>query len=169
MLVENPDAITPAEDAAVNEPALAQEVLEKILRAMGIPATVEMLPAYESIPDSAFVLNIVGNDLGILIGRRGEALRDLEFITRLVVTHRTGKTAKFVVDVASYRTRREMVLRELAKRMAERVETSKRPITLEAMPPFERRIVHVTLGEHPAVTTQSIGEGDHRRVMILPK
>ena len=64
---------------------------------------------------------------------------------------------------------RERVLRELAKRMAERVETSRQPITLEAMPPNERRIVHISLRDHPNVRTNSIGEGEHRRVMILHK
>ena len=170
MLNENRDAIPgDAAPAAESSEAAAKEILETLLRQMGIPATVQVLPGNAANSDSAFGLNILGNDLGILIGRRGEALRDLEFVTRLVVAHRIGKPEKFVVDIGSYRARRETVLRELAKRMAERVESSKRPITLEAMPPFERRIVHLTLGEHPAVTTQSIGEGEHRRVMIIPK
>jgi spoIIIJ-associated protein len=119
--------------------------------------------------DRAFVLNIVGDDLGILIGRRGETLRDLEYLTRLLVAQKIGKPARLVVDVEGYRTRRERVLNELAKRMAERVQSNRQPITLEAMPPNERRIVHMALRDHPSVTTQSIGEGDHRRVMILPK
>ncbi len=170
MLEENRNALSAAEtETSVDETAVAKEVLETLLSNMGIPASVEVLAAYSSLPENTFVLNIVGNDLGILIGRRGEALRDLEFVTRLVTGQRTGKPGKFIVDIGNYRTRRETVLRELAKRMAERVQVSGRPITLEAMPPYERRIVHLTLGEHPAVTTQSIGEGEHRRVMILPK
>ncbi|MCG3140849.1 MAG: hypothetical protein HDKAJFGB_01972 [Anaerolineae bacterium] len=74
-----------------------------------------------------------------------------------------------MVDVEGYRMRRELTLRALAKRMADRVKQNRQPITLEAMPPNERRIIHVTLKEHPTVKTQSIGEGDRRRVMILPK
>jgi spoIIIJ-associated protein len=104
-----------------------------------------------------------------LIGRRGETLRDLEYLTRLLVVQKTDQQSRFVVDVEGYRTRRERVLRELAKRMAERVEVSRQPITLEAMPPNERRIVHLALRDHPSVRTNSIGEGDHRRVMILHK
>jgi spoIIIJ-associated protein len=115
------------------------------------------------------VLDIVGADLGILIGRRGETLRDLEFVTRLIVTQKVNRAVRFAVDVEGYRARRERVLKELAKRMADRVRQNRAPITLEAMPPHERRIVHITLREHPTVKTQSIGEGDHRRVMILPK
>jgi spoIIIJ-associated protein len=86
-----------------------------------------------------------------------------------MVSQKTGKQAKLSVDVEGYRTRRERVLRELAKRMAERVEANRQPITLEAMPPNERRIIHLTLRDHPSVRTNSIGEGEHRRVMILHK
>ncbi|MBI5303840.1 MAG: protein jag [Chloroflexi bacterium] len=148
--------------------AVAQEILKKLLDGMGMDARVEVLPDVASEDENAFVLNIVGEDLSVLIGRRGETLRDLEYLARLMVSSQTGK-AKFLVDVEGYRTRRERQLRELAKRMATRVESNRQPITLEAMPPNERRIVHIALREHPHVKTHSIGEGDHRRVMILPK
>ncbi len=149
--------------------AVGQQALERLLRDMGLHARVQVLRDVVSSDDRAFVLNIVGDDLGILIGRRGETLRDLEYLTRLVVAQISGKQAKLVVDVEGYRTRRERVLNELAKRMADRVQTNRQPITLEAMPPNERRIVHIALRDHPTVTTQSIGEGEHRRVMIIPK
>ena len=147
----------------------AQDILEGLLSRMGIRARVEIQPATEAEGPDAFVLNIVGDDLGMLIGRRGETLRDLEYLARLIVASKTRSNARFMVDVEGYRTRRERVLRELAKRMADRVRQNRQPITLEAMPPNERRIVHITLREHPNVKTQSIGEGDRRRVMILPK
>lgn len=146
--------------------AVAQETLETLLRGMGLNARVETKPGNE---DDGLVLNIEGNDLGVLIGRRGETLHDLEFITRLLVQQRTQGMVKLSVDVENYRARRERQLRDLAARMGERVEASKQPITLEAMPPNERRIVHLALRDHATVTTQSIGEGEHRRVMILPK
>lgn len=149
--------------------ALAGKMLETLLDGMGVHARVESLPDDASDSPNAFVLNIIGDDLGILIGRRGETLRDLEYVMRLMVSQKTGKQAKLSVDVEGYRTRRERVLRELAKRMAERVESSRQPITLESMPPNERRIIHLTLREHPSVRTNSIGEGEHRRVMILHK
>lgn len=148
---------------------VGKDALERILNDMGLRSRVEIQHDLASDDARAFVLNIVGDDLGILIGRRGETLRDLEYITRLVVTQISGHQAKLVVDVEGYRTRRERVLNELAKRMAERVQSNRQPITLEAMPPNERRIVHLALRDHPSVTTQSIGEGEHRRVMILPK
>ncbi len=146
----------------------AQDILEGLLSRMGIRARVEIQPASEAEGPDAFVLNIVGDDLGMLIGRRGETLRDLEYIVRLMLATK-HKAAKAIVDVEGYRARRERVLRELAKRMAERVAANRQPITLEAMPPNERRIVHLTLRDHPTVTTNSIGEGEHRRVMILHK
>lgn len=149
--------------------ATAKQVLETLLRGMGIRSEVVIHADMEGEEGPAFVLDIVGADLGILIGRRGETLRDLEYIARLIVSAKTHSNDRFAVDVEGYRLRRERVLRELAKRMADRVKQNRQPITLEAMPPNERRIVHITLKEHATVKTQSIGEGERRRVMILPK
>lgn len=153
---------------ADDAPSAAKALLEGLLERMGLRARVEIQPAAESEGPEAFALNIVGEDLGVLIGRRGETLRDLEYIVRLMLASQ-HKSAKVVVDVEGYRARRERVLHELAKRMAERVAANRQPITLEAMPPNERRIVHLALRDHPSVTTNSIGEGEHRRVMILHK
>ena len=169
--------LTPRVETSIGaEPALtdetsepAKEILETLLRGMGLTAKVEVLPDTSAEESRAFVLNIVGDDLGVLIGRRGETLHDLEYKTRLLAAHKTEHSPKLVVDVEGYRTRRERSLRELAKRMAERVQSNRQPITLEAMPPNERRIVHLSLRDHQTVKTQSIGEGDHRRVMIIPK
>lgn len=175
--VHTTTAIATSAPAATNEtpalpedvPSAAKQVLETLLRGMGIRSQVVIHTDVEGEDGPAFILDIVGADLGILIGRRGETLRDLEYIARLIVTSKTRSNERFAVDVEGYRTRRERVLRELAKRMADRVKQNRQPITLEAMPPNERRIVHVTLKEHPTVKTQSIGEGERRRVMILPK
>ncbi len=157
------------EDDAQDLPTVAKQVLETLLRGMGIRSQVDIHTDIEGDEGPAFVLDIVGADLGILIGRRGETLRDLEYVARLIVAGKTKSGERFAVDVEGYRLRRELTLRELAKRMADRVKQNRQPITLEAMPPNERRIVHITLKEHPTVKTQSIGEGERRRVMILPK
>lgn len=166
---ERPEMDKSAPVPGKTDPAgVGKQVLEMMLRGMGIRSQVAILPGPgEEGPE--FVLDIVGADLGILIGRRGETLRDLEYMTRLIVAQQVHHVVRFAVDVEGYRARRERVLKELAKRMADRVRQNRQPITLEAMPPHERRIVHLTLREHPTVRTQSIGEGDHRRVMILPK
>jgi spoIIIJ-associated protein len=149
--------------------AEAKEILLTLLRGMGLRARVEVLRDLASEDERAFVLNIIGDDLGILIGRRGETLRDLEYLARLLVAQKTGKPARLVVDVEGYRTRRERVLNELAKRMAERVQTNRQPITLEAMPPNERRIVHLALRDHTQVRTESVGLGENRKVTIIPQ
>ena len=115
------------------------------------------------------VLDIVGDDLGILIGRRGETLAALQYITRLAVSRKTRRWYPLVVDVEQYKVRRERSLRRLAQRMAERVSFSQQPMALEAMPAYERRIVHITLRDHPSVITKSVGEGDQRKVTIIPK
>jgi spoIIIJ-associated protein len=165
---EGLEMTTAAPPAPKDPTANGKQVLETLLRGMGIRSQVIVRPGPgEEGPE--FVLDIVGADLGILIGRRGETLRDLEYITRLIVAQEMRHIVRFAVDVEGYRARRERVLKELAKRMADRVRQNRQPITLEAMPPHERRIVHLTLREHATVRTQSIGEGDHRRVMILPK
>ncbi len=163
-----PAAPAAPEETGKDAANIGQQALEKLLQGMGIKSQVVIRPGTDD-EGPEFVLDIVGADLGILIGRRGETLRDLEYICRLIVSQQMHHTIRFAVDVEGYRARRERVLRELAKRMADRVRQNRQPITLEAMPPHERRIVHITLREHPTVKTQSIGEGDHRRVMILPK
>ncbi|GAB4506041.1 MAG: KH domain-containing protein [Anaerolineales bacterium] len=165
-----PPAAESAEDDALA--ATAKETLETIIRLMGVQARVEVLrnvelPGVDQVP---FVLNIQADeDLGILIGRRAETLSALQYLTRLIVGHKTKMWSDFAVDVQSYRVRRGHALQNLARRMAERVQETHRAVALEAMPPAERRIVHLALRDHPHVVTQSIGEGENRKVMILPK
>ncbi len=165
-----PPAAPKAEDDALV--AVAKETLETILRLMGVKARVEVLrnvelPGVDRVP---FVLDVQGDeDLGILIGRRAETLSALQYLTRLIVGHKTKMWSDFAVDVQQYRVRRGHALQNLAHRMAERVQETRRAVALEAMPPAERRIVHLALRDHPHVVTQSIGEGENRKVMILPK
>ena len=149
----------------------AAEIVETILASLRLDAEVEAHPASADAAQSGFVayLNVVGDDLGILIGRRGETLASLQFITNLILGKRLRRWAKVQLDVESYRSRREQTIRALAQRMASRVQETGVPLTLEAMPANERRIVHLTLNNHPFVSTASYGEGDQRRVVISPK
>lgn len=149
----------------------AAEIVETIIASLRLDAEVEAHPATSDAVQSGFVsyLNIVGDDLGILIGRRGETLASLQFITNLILGKRLRRWAKVQLDVEGYRTRREQMLQTLAQRMAARVQETGVPVTLEAMPANERRIVHLTLNNHAYVTTASFGEGDQRRVVISPK
>jgi spoIIIJ-associated protein len=119
--------------------------------------------------EPALILDVTGNDLGILIGRRGETLRALQYMTRLMLSRKLERWEPIIVDVESYRVRRRRSLRQLAARMAERVAFSKQQVVLESMPANERRIIHIALRDHPQVTTRSIGEGDNRKVTIVPK
>ena len=113
--------------------------------------------------------NIEGDDLGILIGRRGQTLASFQYIVRLIVGQQIKTWLPIVIDVEGYKQRRYQVLHALAQRMAEQVKARGAPFTLEPMPAYERRIIHIALADYPDVTTESIGEGLFRKVVILPK
>lgn len=147
----------------------AQDTLVKLLEMMNIDATVTVR-APETAGDGAglmkAVLDVEGDDLGLLIGRRGSTLASLQYMVNLIVSRKYKQNAPFAVDIEGYRRRREETLQALAFRMADRVRESGRSLTLEPMPPNERRIVHLTLAKDPTVVTSSVGEGDSRKVSI---
>lgn len=149
-----------------------QEVLEKILGSLGLDTSVQAKPpAAYGLPEGqvSCVLDIQGPDLGILIGRRGKTLFSLQYLVNLILSKRYRSRVKVFVDVEGYRLRRQDSLRSLALRMAEQVRSSGEVVTLEAMPPHERRIVHLALQSNPHVITESMGEGENRKVIISPK
>jgi spoIIIJ-associated protein len=149
-----------------------RELLLGMLERMGLDADVEIVEQSEAEVDDddrALVLNIVGDELGMLIGRQNETLSAIEFVTRLMVNQQVRTRTSFVVDVNGYRAKRAESLRKLALRMADQVAESGRTVALEPMPPAERRIIHLALREHPKVGTQSVGEGDRRKVTLVPK
>jgi len=153
---------------------LAQESLETMLSYMGLDAGVSCqcdnpVAEDEEKSETPIVLDIEGEDLGILIGRRGQTLACLQYITRLMVTRQTGYAAPLVLDVNGYKKCRYESLRTLAQHVAEQVEVSGKSCALEPMPAYERRIIHLALAEHPYVTTESVGFGDARKVVVLPK
>jgi spoIIIJ-associated protein len=141
----------------------AKSVLEELLRLMQVEASVEIGMGTETAK-----LNVKGNELGILIGRRGEKLASLQHIVNLIVAKHEGQWTRVAVDVENYRGRREDQLREVADRAAKRVIQSGKIIQLEAMPAVERRIIHMILAENPKIRTQSVGVEPTRRVVILP-
>jgi spoIIIJ-associated protein len=151
---------------------VARSALEALLTRMDIEASVEtqvqpVVGEEETAAPIAF--DIRGDDLGILIGRRGQTLSCLQFMVRLIVGHQTKTWVPITVDVEGYRLRRCEKLNALAGRLAEQVRTRKSPFTLEPMLAYERRIIHLALADHPDVTTESIGEGEARRVVIRLK
>ncbi len=160
-----PDQVELAQDATVGA-----ETLRELLRYLEVEAKVVARPAQsESDEPQHWTLEIQGRDLGALIGRRGETLAALQYITRLIASRDLERRANIIIDVEGYKSRREMMLRRLAKRMAEQAVQRGRTVSLEPMPPHERRIIHLALRDHPNVTTESVGEGDHRKVTIIPR
>ena len=173
-------AAKPASEAAAQEAEgepsdsaeAARQVLDELMQKMGIPAGVEV----QSVPElsdegepATLVLNLTGDDLGILIGRRGETLGALQYLLRLMVSHRTKHWSNLVVDVEGYRVRRLHALGSLSNRVADEVARTGRSQAMEPMPPDERRLVHMALRSHPKVTTQSVGEGERRKVTVIPR
>jgi spoIIIJ-associated protein len=138
------------------------QVLDTLLGLLGVAGQVEVLS--DEIP---LALDIHGDDLGILIGRRGQTLAALEYITKLIVAGRLETWLPLRVDIGGYKKRRYDSLQKLALYLAEQVKSRRHAITMEPMPADERRIVHLTLADNPDVTTQSIGEGENRKVVIL--
>jgi spoIIIJ-associated protein len=146
---------------------VAKEVLETLIKLMKITAEVSVLQ--ENTGELPVTLNIEGEDLGVLIGRRGQALVSLQYVVRLMVAEKLKVWIPINVDIAGYKKRRYESLQSLALRLAEQVKRNRRLIMLEPMPADERRIIHLALADHPDVTTQSMGEGDMRKVAILLK
>ena len=141
----------------------AQTVLTEMIALMGLDATVEVTRGGDTAR-----LNVKGDDLGALIGRRGEKLASLQHIVNLIVGRREGQHHRIAIDVENYRGRREEQLRDVADRAAKRVIQSGKIIQLEAMPAIERRVVHMALLENPKVRTQSVGVEPNRRIVVLP-
>ncbi len=153
------------------ERAVAVEIISELLEKMNVKGQVS---GYVTEPDDLTgqrvnIIDISGDDLGVLIGPRGETLDSLQFLSRLMAAHRLHRRVNFVVDVEGFRKRREQALTRLAERMADKVRQRGEPIGLEPMSPYERRIVHMTLRDAPDVYTESTGEGRQRRVRIIPK
>ncbi len=141
----------------------AQTVLTEMLGLMELSGTVEIASGGDTAR-----LNVKGDDLGALIGRRGEKLASLQHIVNLIVGRREGQHHRIAIDVENYRGRREQQLRDVAERAAKRVVQSGKIIQLEAMPAIERRVVHMALLENPRIRTQSVGVEPNRRIVVLP-
>ncbi|MEN8614476.1 RNA-binding cell elongation regulator Jag/EloR [Dehalogenimonas sp. THU2] len=161
--------VTRAHDAV----SVIQEVIQALLDRMGLDAGVEYLPdamvTEETGNESGMVFDILGEDLGLLIGRHGQTLSNFQYLVRILVAQRVGEYLPIVVDVNGYRQRRFKALETLARRTAEQVRIRRVPFSLEPMPAFERRIVHLVLANDPAVTTESVGVGEERKVVVVPR
>ncbi|MBP1465910.1 KH domain-containing protein [Candidatus Chloroploca sp. M-50] len=154
---------------------IAQTVLDELLARMDIHAyvtpVVSRVPGQKGDVEETITLHVEGADeeaMGLLIGRRGETLRSLQFMLNLLVSRQVQKWPQIVVDVGNYRQRRQESLEGLARRMAERVRQTGRPMMLEPMAAYERRIVHLALRDDKTIYTESSGEGENRKIVIFP-
>ena len=164
--------VTLQDEAPSDDIRVARGVLLELLEKLDLPAeiTVEEGTTGEGEEgEEPIVFDINGEELGILIGRRGQTLAALQYVLRLMVSEKLSTQVPLVIDVNGYKKRRYDSLRTLARHIAEQVTVSQRPFSLEPMPAYERRIIHMALSDHPSVTTQSVGFGEARKVTVLPK
>ena len=143
---------------------VAVDVVRELLVRMGLDAQATIRSTGNPV-----VIDIAGDDLGLLIGRHGDTLGSLQYLVNAIVGKRVHRWCKVIVDVEHYRQRREDTLRILANRQATRVRQSMREIALDPMPAAERRVVHMTLQNSPWVVTSSVGEEPNRHVVIAPR
>lgn len=149
----------------------AVTVVRKLLEKMRVHAKVSAryIPSEDPKEKPVVLVDVQGNDLSILIGRRSETLNALQYITNLILSKEVGGWVPLMIDVQGYRARRERQLRKMARRLAEQVVHTDRRQMLEPMPANERRIIHLELRENSLVTTESVGEEPYRKVTIIPK
>ncbi len=170
--VSEDDASTEFEEEEDDDDAeledLSFDLLSQMLQHLGIEAEIELSWLEdEEDGDRPLCLNVVGDDLGLLIGRNGETLSSIQYLIRLMVNQELHRWKNIVIDVDGYKERRAEQLEQLAQRMAEQVIASGRPASLEPMPANERRLVHIALRNHEHVYTSSTGEDNRRKVQIL--
>lgn len=159
------------EEGAENEVEVATETLQTLLDYMQMDqATIHVGKQDPAEPGetSPWILDIRGEEMGQLIGRKGETLEALQYISRLIVSREIKTRTNFVIDVEGYKARREQSLYRLAERMAAQARRMNRTVSLEPMPPNERRIIHLALRNDNTVETESVGSGNKRKVTIRP-
>jgi spoIIIJ-associated protein len=175
-ILEAPPEIEAEEQEVITEEAKRQatrEIMEGLLMTMGLDNAqvnverAEPGPSDDEVPP--LVIDVSGAGTDILIGDDGEVLNALQYITRLLVGRRMKGWVHVVVDIEGYKAKRAERIRDLAQRMADQASDTNRTVILQPMPPHERRVVHVALYGDARVTTESIYEGDRRRVTIVPK
>jgi spoIIIJ-associated protein len=152
--------VTPKRDRG----ELAKEFVAGLLTRMGLEVAIEVRPRGDTL-----CLDIVGNDMGLLIGRHGDTLRALEFLTNLASGSGGGEIKRILVDVSGYRKRRERELEEMARMIARRVVRTRKSVTTQALDARDRRVIHVALQDDPDVVTHSEGEEPFRRVVVSLK
>lgn len=144
----------------------AREFLENVFKAMKLEVEIIIEKDEES---NTLNIDLKGDDMGVLIGKRGQTLDSLQYLTNLAVNRHAENFVKVKIDTEDYRKRRRETLENLARNIAYKVKRTKRPVALEPMNPFERRVIHSTLQNDKFVTTHSEGEEPYRHVVVTLK
>ena len=149
----------------VTEPVTAdpKEFLEKVFNAMNMKVSIDVETKEDEIN-----IELSGDDMGVLIGKRGQTLDSLQYLTSIVVNKGRKEYIRVKIDTENYRLRRKETLENLAKNLAYKAKRTKNPVSLEPMNPYERRIIHSALQNDKYVTTHSEGEEPYRKVIITP-
>lgn len=145
---------------------MAENFLQKVFKAMNVEIAIE---AELDEEEETLRINLVGSEMGVLIGKRGQTLDSLQYLTSLVINKNTEKYLKVKLDTENYRERRKETLENLARNIASKVKRTRKPISLEPMNPYERRIIHSALQSDRYVETHSEGDEPYRKVVIAPK
>ncbi|MBE3141297.1 MAG: KH domain-containing protein, partial [Thermoplasmata archaeon] len=149
---------------------ISRQTVAELLEMMKVPAQIEVRYGEPDEEGQRPVLvDVQGDDLGVLIGRRAEILNALQYVVNLIVSKQVEHWVQVIIDVQGYRARHERQLRQMAQRMADQAMKAGRRQVLEPMSASDRRIIHLELRDHPSVTTQSVGEEPTRKVTIVPK
>lgn len=143
-----------------------KETVEEMMLNMGFPVEVEVKESFEE--GEIFICNVKTSESNFLIGQYGVNLQSLQHIARLLARKKIAERINFVVDVNNYRQEKNESLVKLAQNMAQEAISEGRSIVLRPMSPYERRIVHMELSKNDSIKTESIGDGDDRRVVIKP-
>ena len=151
----------PEENLTEVEDHAALKFLDEVTKEMGLDLCIKAKAGKETL-----YIDIQGKDSGTIIGKRGQTLDAIQYLTSLVVNNDHSDYTRVVVDAENYRAKREKTLELLANRLAKKVTKTKRSVKLEPMNPYERKVIHATLQNHPHVTTRSEGQDPYRRVII---
>ena len=152
------------EEAPADIEAVIVEFLSKVFDAMNLTVKINVNITEESVD-----VDLVGDDMGVLIGKRGQTLDSLQYLVSLVVNKKSDKYLRVKLDTENYRERRKETLENLAKNIAFKVRRTKRAVSLEPMNPYERRVIHSALQNDKYVTTKSEGEEPFRHVVVMLK
>lgn len=143
--------------------AMAREFLQKIFQSMKMEVLIEK---FYNKAEEATYLKLHGPDMGVLIGKHGQTLDSLQYLTNLVANKNSAERIRIIIDIEDYRVRRQKTLERLAKNLAEKVKKTKIKAALEPMNPYERKLIHMTLQNDPTIETYSEGDEPYRKVII---